>query len=147
MFVTAHVHPLAAVTSTLPLPPFPANDLLFAESVKVFTVKVAAAVADEPHWLVNTARYIFPLRAAVTDVRVSDMLLAPAMSEKLEPPSVLSCHCTFEALVADAVKVALPPSQTVRLTGSDVTSGASSTTKPAGSDVAGGLHEPLTITS
>src|SRR6185437_141037 len=67
-----------------------------------------------PALLVKTARYSLLFWLACTLVSVSVVLVAPPMSVKVPPPSVLTCHCTVGAGVplADAVKVAVPPTGT-----------------------------------
>ena len=54
------------------------------------------------------------------------VLVAPAMSLNVEPPSVLTCHCTVGVglPLAAAVKVAVWPAVTVWLTGWVVIDGA-----------------------
>ena len=80
----------------------------------LLTVKLAAvvvAVCVPPHELVNTARYLFPLRDKVGAVTVSVVLVAPGMLLQVVPPSVLTCHCTVGAgsPPAAATKVASWP--------------------------------------
>src|SRR6185437_3984516 len=60
-----------------------------------------------PALLVKTARYSLLFWLACTLVSVSVVLVAPPMSVKVPPPSVLTCHCTVGAGVplADAVMV------------------------------------------
>ncbi len=92
------------------------------------TVSVAAVVVAEPKLLVKTARYSLPLwPAVVTMLSVVDV--APATLAKVEPPFVLTCHCTVGAGVplAAAVNVAVWPALTASLTGFVVTTGAEST--------------------
>ena len=59
-------------------------------------------------------------------LKVKVVLVAPAMSLKVEPPSVLTCHCTVGVglPLAAAVKVAVWPAVTVWLAGWVVTAGA-----------------------
>ncbi len=87
------------------------------------TVSVAAVVVAEPELLVNSARYWLPLSARVA-VNMSVVLVAPGIL--LNGPPVLTCHCTVGVgkPLAAAVKVAVPPSQTVWLVGLVVTVGA-----------------------
>ena len=56
------------------------------------------------------------------------VLVAPAMSDQLVPPLVLTCHLTVGVGVpaAAAVKVAVEPGVTVALVGSVVTNGLGS---------------------
>src|SRR5437660_524409 len=89
------------------------------------TVSVAALLVAEPAELVKTARYWKPLNEddAVND---SVALVAPLMSLKLVPPSLLTCHCTAGAGVplAAAVNVAVWPAVTVWFAGCAVIEGA-----------------------
>lgn len=57
----------------------------------VLTVNVAAVVVAVLHELANTARYLLPSCDAFV-VKESVAEVAPGMSLKLEPPSVLTCH-------------------------------------------------------
>src|SRR5678815_1588627 len=85
-------------------------------------VKVAAVLWTlAAHRLLKRTRYWLPLSAA-TALKVKLGLVAPAMSLKVSPPSVLSCHWTVGAglPLALAVKVTLP-GQTVWLDGFNVT--------------------------
>ena len=61
------------------------------------TVSVAAVVVAVPAALVKTASYSLPFMLAVTPVRVSVVAVAPGTLAKLEPPLVLTCHCTVGA--------------------------------------------------
>src|SRR5207244_12386929 len=92
-----------------------------------FTVRMAAVVVALPPGLVNTAWYWLPEspRTVAAVVKVVDV--APGMSVKVAPPSVLTCHCTVngEAPDAAAVKAAVWPSTTVWSTGFVVTTGGS----------------------
>jgi hypothetical protein len=90
------------------------------------TVKVAAVVVAMPDALVKTARYSFPLRAAVVPTMLSVGEAAPAMFVKLTPPFVLACHCTVGAgwPEAAAVNVAAAPAVTVTLMGFVAITGA-----------------------
>ena len=92
----------------------------------VFTVSVAAVVVAVPAALVNTARYWLPLSAAVA-VNMSVVLVAPEIGANDPPPLVLTSHCTVGAglPLLEAVKVAVPPSQTVWSVGLVITLGAS----------------------
>src|SRR5208337_5672206 len=83
------------------------------------TVRVAALVVAVPTLLVKTAWYSLPFWAAVVLVRVRVVLVAPVMSLKVEPLSVLTCHCTVGVglPLAAAVKVAVWPAVTVWLAG------------------------------
>src|SRR5271166_4710107 len=92
----------------------------------VLTVRVAALVVAVPTLLVNTARYSSPFWAVVVLLRVRVVLVAPVMSLKVEPLSVLTCHCTVGVglPLAAAVKVAVWPAVTVWLAGWVVTEGA-----------------------
>src|SRR5436305_789145 len=57
------------------------------------TVSLAALLVAEPMLLVKTTRYRSPLSAAeAVNERVVEV--APAISLKWAPPSVLTCHCT-----------------------------------------------------
>src|SRR5205814_7827104 len=96
----------------------------------VSTGSAAALVVAVPQELVKTARYCLPLSAA-TVAKLSVPLVAPGMSVKPEPLS--TCHCTVGAGVplAAAVKVAVPPAQTVWLVGCVVTAGATLTVNVA----------------
>ena len=91
----------------------------------VFTVNVALVVGTLlPQLLLNRARYRLPLSAAVV-VNVKLVLVAPALSVKLIPPSVLTCHWTVGAglPLAVAVKLADPPAHKLRFAGLVVTVG------------------------
>ncbi len=91
----------------------------------VVTVRVAAALATfDWQTLVKRARNWWLLSAAVT-VNVYVVEVAPAMSLKVVPPSVESCHCTVGLGLpeAAAVKLALVPLQAVVFVGSVVTTG------------------------
>ena len=92
----------------------------------VVTVRVAALVVAVPTLLVNTAWYSSPFWAVVVLLRVRVVLVAPGMSLKVEPPSVLTCHCTVGVglPLAAAVKVAVWPAVTVWLVGWAVIEGA-----------------------
>ena len=76
------------------------------------TVSVAAVVVAVPPSFVNTARYWLPLSARAA-VNMSVVLVAPGISVK--GPPLLTCHCTVGVgkPLAEAVKVAVSPSQTV----------------------------------
>ena len=99
----------------------------------MFTVRVAALVVAVPTLLVKTAWYSSPFWAAVVVLRVRVVLVAPEMLLKVEPPSVLTCHCTVGVglPLAAAVKVAVWPAVTVWLAGWVVTVGAKSTVRVA----------------
>ena len=62
-----------------------------------------------PTLLVKTASYSDPFWAVVVLLMVRVVLVAPGMSLKVEPPSVLTCHCTVGVglPLAAAVKVAV----------------------------------------
>ena len=66
------------------------------------------------------------------------MLVAPLMLLQVEPPSMLTCHCTVGVglPVAAAVKVAVCPALTVTLAGLVVTVGAYCTVSVAAAVVA-----------
>src|SRR5258708_5627443 len=98
----------------------------------VLTVKVAAAVAGDPHEFVKTARYWFPFCPAVA-VKLRVVEIAPGMLLKVAPAFVLPCHCTVGAGVplAAAVNVAVWVAKTVRLAGFAVTAGATLTVRRA----------------
>ena len=67
------------------------------------TVRVAAfVVAGLPTPLLNTAWYWLPFIAVLTAVRVSVVLLAPAMGFQVAP-SVETSHCTLGVGVPEAV--------------------------------------------
>src|SRR5690349_19244012 len=58
---------------------------------EVVTVSMAALVNAEPLPLVNIARYREPFWA-IDGVKVSGIMVAPAILLKVAPPSVLTCH-------------------------------------------------------
>ena len=62
-------------------------------------------------------RYWFPFIAPVTAVRLSVADVAPAISVKLVPPLVLTCHWYVVAPVAVTLKDALLPAQAVTAVG------------------------------
>src|SRR5271166_2331504 len=99
------------------------------------TVRVAAlVVALRPAALLKTAWYSSPFCAAVA-VKLRVALVAPEMSLKELPPSVLTCHCTVVGVglpsLAAAVKLAVWPAVTIWLAGWVVTEGAKSTVRVA----------------
>ena len=89
------------------------------------TVSVAGALVTLPALFVKTASYSLPVSVALV-VKVSVGEVAPVMSAKVTPPSVLTCHCTVGVGVplAAAVKVTGVPAVMVWLVGSVVTTGA-----------------------
>jgi hypothetical protein len=90
----------------------------------LLVVNVAALLATLfPQLLLNRARYCLPLSDALA-VKVRLALVAPAMSVKVVPPSVLTCHCTVGVglPLAAALNVTLP-GHTVWFTGFTVTTG------------------------
>src|SRR5262245_31928745 len=108
-------------------------------------VSVAAVVVAVPQLFVKTARYLLPLTAGVT-VTVNEVLVSPGMLLKMEPPSVLTCHCTVGAGLpfAAAVNVTVPLFADCE-TGFSVTTGAVFTVR-----VAFWLalpHAPVTVTA
>ena len=74
-------------------------------------VRVAASEKTVLQPLLNLARYCLPSSLAVA-VNVRVLEVAPVMSVKIEP-FVLTCHCTAELPLADAVKLTLLPAHTV----------------------------------
>ena len=66
-------------------------------------------------------------------VKLRVAMVAPGMSLKVLPPSVLTCHCTVGVglPLAAAVKVAVRPALTVWFVGLVVTVGAKSTVRVA----------------
>ena len=70
----------------------------------------------------------------MVSVKLRVVLVAPAMGVKVEPPSVLTCHCTVGVglPLAAAVKVAVCPAVTVWLAGWVVTIGAVRARSPSG---------------
>src|SRR6266568_1174167 len=91
----------------------------------LITVNVAALEVALPAELLNTAWYRLPFCDKLA-VNVSVVEVAPAISLKLTPPSVLTCHWTVGAgvPVAAAVNEAVCPAVIVRLDGDVVTAGA-----------------------
>jgi len=89
------------------------------------TVNVAALEVALPAELLNTAWYRLPFSDKLA-VNVSVVEVAPAISLKLTPPSVLACHWTVGGgvPVAAAVNEAVCPAVIVRLDGDVVTAGA-----------------------
>src|SRR5690242_10973455 len=87
-----------------------------------WAVSVAAAEVALPTEWVKTARYWLPFREAEL-VKESVAEVAPAMSVKLLPLSVLTCHWTVGVglPLAAAVKVTVCPAGTAWLTGWVVT--------------------------
>ena len=83
------------------------------------TVSVAGWLVALPATLVKTASYSLPSSVALV-VKVSVVAVAPVMSAKVTPPSVLTCHCTVGVGVplAAAVKVTGVPAVMVWLVGS-----------------------------
>ena len=79
---------------------------------------------------VKTASYSYPFSAKVVVVRVNVVLVAPAIGEKVVPPSVETSHCTVGAgnPLAVASKLAPCPANTDTLTGCVVMDGATSDT-------------------
>ena len=77
-------------------------------------VNVAALLVAVPLLLVNTARNCLPPSDAVT-VNEYVVDVAPLMLLNVDPPSVLTCHCTVGVglPLAAAVNVAVPPTGTV----------------------------------
>jgi hypothetical protein len=89
------------------------------------TVKVAAVVGTSlPQLLLKRARYCLELSAA-TVAKLNVVLVAPAISFQVPPPSVLTCHCTVGVGLPDAaaVKEAELPTHTAWLAGLVVTDG------------------------
>src|SRR6266496_3664183 len=91
----------------------------------LITVNVAALEVALPAELLNTAWYRLPFCDKLA-VNVSVVEVAPAISLKLRPPSVLTCHWTVGGgvPVAAAVNEAVCPAVIVRLDGDVVTAGA-----------------------
>src|SRR6266702_1550805 len=91
----------------------------------LITVNVAALEVALPAELLNTAWYRLPFCDRLA-VNVSVVEVAPAISLKLTPPSVLTCHWTVGGgvPVAAAVNEAVCPTVIVRLDGDVVTAGA-----------------------
>jgi hypothetical protein len=89
------------------------------------TPNAAAVVVALPTVFVKTARYLFPLCAAVTAVEVNVADVAPPTLLNVTPLSVLTCHCTVGAglPLAAAVKLALLPAVTVWFAGFIVIAG------------------------
>ena len=87
-----------------------------------------------PTLLLKTAWYSSPFWAAAVLLRVRVVLVAPEMLLKVEPPLVLTCHCTVGVglPLAAAVKVAVWPAVTVWLAGWVVTVGANWAVLPSG---------------
>jgi hypothetical protein len=80
----------------------------------VLTDNVAAAESTLLRQaLLNLARYCLPLSEALV-VTFNVELVAPLMSVKIPPPSMLTCHCNAGVglPVAVAVKLATNPAQT-----------------------------------
>ena len=96
------------------------------------TVSVAALVVAVPFALVKIARYSYWFCVKLV-VKLSVVLVAPAMLLKLVPPLVLSCHCTVApgSALAAAVKVAVWPAVTVVAAGGVVICGANCTVSVA----------------
>src|SRR2546422_889009 len=104
----------------------------------VLTVKMAAVVVAVPQEFVKAARYRDPFWLAAA-VKLRVVAVAPGMSVKVPPPSVLSCHCTVGAgrpLAAD-VNVAVLPAHAVWGVGWAVTDGGTFTVRVAAVVVAG----------
>ncbi len=130
LFTTVHGQPLAAVTATLPEPPFCETVRLIGRMENPFTVSVASEVVEVPHAAVKTARYLEPFLVAGTFGSVSVVVAAVGLSDgsmsvKAEHPAQLSCHFTVVNPLAAAVKLAVAPAQTVRFDGLVVISGHS----------------------
>src|SRR5262245_52460568 len=77
-------------------------------------VSVAAALAEAPPALLNTARYRLPWSAAVV-VNEYVVAVAPGMSTKDAPPFELTCHCApmTPDPAAAAMKITNSPEYTV----------------------------------
>src|SRR5215469_10124273 len=95
-------------------------------AVGAATVRVAAVVVALPALLVKMASYSLLLMAVVTLDSVSVVLVAPLMVFQLEPPLVLTSHCTVGVglPLAAAVNDTLAPAVTVWLVGWVVMTGA-----------------------
>src|SRR6266446_7034110 len=94
------------------------------------TVRVAAFEVAVPATFVKTARYWYPFwLGAAVKLSVADV--APTISLKLPPPSVLSCHCTVGAgkPLAAVVNVAVLPAHAVWGAGWAVTDGGTFTVR------------------
>src|SRR5207253_1989426 len=86
---------------------------------EAFTVSVAAVVGMLlPHRFENRARY-WLLVCAATVAKLSVAFVAPEISANVDPPCMLTCHCTVGAglPVAEAENDALDPSHFVSLDG------------------------------
>src|ERR1700693_1881018 len=92
------------------------------------TVSVAGSVVAVPDPLVNTASYSYPFSDKVTLETVRVSLVAPDTGEKVDPPSVETCHCTVGAglPLAAAESFASCPADTDWLVGLVVMDGATS---------------------
>jgi hypothetical protein len=107
--------PLAAAVNVAVWPEFTVRFAGLAVTAgATLTVSVAALELAVPAAFVNTARNWFPVWPAVA-VKLRAVEVAPGMSLKMPPPSVLTCHWTVGAgkPLAAAVNVAVLPAHTV----------------------------------
>ena len=127
------------VAAKLMIPPVPSENGLVLGLViatetfdEPVTVNSAGVVVEDATEFVKTASYRFPV-CAMDAVKVSVVEVAPLIGLNDAPAFVLTIHCTVGAglPLAVAVKVAVPPSPTVRFTGFRVIVGAKSTVSNA----------------